>query len=198
MNCKSSWLTLVAAAIVVAFGLSVAVAKGPENVETRPNIVLIEVDDLCYKYLGCFGSKVVKTPNIDSLAAQGVLFRNAVCQGMMCGPSRNSLITGQYPHNLGFYENGQMGELPKDSWALPAALQRCGYYTTWIGKSHLHPHHPEEAEVQGKTPFEKGTIALRESMGFDHTFHSLGRAMLGRGREQGKAGYVDFHRASGL
>jgi hypothetical protein len=87
--------------------------------DSKPNILFVEVDDLHYMYLGCMGNKVVSTPSIDRLAKHGVLFRNGVCQGAMCGPSRNSLITGSYPHNIGFYKNGQCGDLPNDLWAFP-------------------------------------------------------------------------------
>ena len=117
------------------------------SADEKPNIVFVEVDDLTYSYLGCMGNRLVKTPNIDALARQGVLFKNAVCQGMMCGPSRNCLMTGLYPHNLGFYRNGQMKELPQGVWTLPKALQRSGYYTAWVGKSHIRPF---DARVESK------------------------------------------------
>jgi arylsulfatase A-like enzyme len=181
-------------AFMLAFPLP---APAADEAADRPNIVFFEVDDLCYKYLGCFGNSVVKTPRIDALARNGVLFRNAICQGMMCGPSRNSLITGLYPHNLGFYQNGQMGELPEGTWTLPSALQRSGYFTAWVGKSHLHPFTPPEARA-AKTRAGRGTIALRMSMGFDYSFHALGRAMLSRGREPGEDPYIDFLRDKGL
>jgi len=73
----------------------------------------------------------------DSLAKNGIYFAGAVCQGAMCGPSRNSLITGLYPHNIGFYRNGQMKDLQKGIWSLPAALHRSGYATAWVGKCHF-------------------------------------------------------------
>lgn len=143
--------------------------------DKQPNILFIEVDDLHYNYLGCMGNQVVKTPSIDQLAKQGVLFRNAVCQGTMCGPSRNSLITGTYPHNLGFYKNGQCGDLPKDLWAFPAALQRSGYDTNWIGKSHVHA---SSDRIKGKTKYAVKNAALAKVMGFDKVFCSVGRALL--------------------
>ena len=134
----------------------------------RPNILFIEVDDLNYEYLSALGSNIVKTPNIDRLAENGVLFRNAVCQGMMCGPSRNSTMTGQYPHNLGFYLNGEMKALPEGIWTFPAALQRTGYYTAWIGKCHIRPGKGDK------------TIAMRENMGFDFVEQTEGRVVITR------------------
>ena len=149
-----------------------ATASGDDK---RPNILFIEVDDLHPDYLGCSGNASVSSPNIDALAKQGVFFRNAVCQGTMCGPSRNSLITGTYPHNLGFYRNGQCGDLPKDLWAFPAALQRGGYRTSWIGKSHVHA---SDDGIEGKTKYEVRNKALAERMGFDSVFATVGRALL--------------------
>lgn len=93
----------------------------------------------------------------------------------MCGPSRNSLITGTYPHNLGFYKNGQCGDLPKSLWAFPAALQRSGYHTSWIGKSHVHA---SDEGISGETKYEIKNRALAQVMGFDSVFASVGRALL--------------------
>lgn len=153
----------------------------------KPNILFIEVDDLNYKYLSCSGSVIVETPNIDSLARSGVYFRNAMCQGMMCGPSRNCLMTGLYPHNLGFYRNGQMGDLPTGVWAFPAALKRAGYHTAWIGKSHIHP-------PGGKSDPD----AMSTALGFDSVHKTLGRAMLGSGKQRPGDWYFEHLSKRGL
>jgi len=85
------------AARPVALSVVVAASIFPGSPATgddgRPNIVFLESDDHHYQALGCMGSPV-KTPNIDRLAERGVLFRNNVCQGTACAPSRNSLVTG--------------------------------------------------------------------------------------------------------
>jgi arylsulfatase A-like enzyme len=163
--------------VSAALALFVLLAAGEIGFaqQGQPNILFIEVDDLHPDYLGCAGNQTVSTPSIDNLAKQGVLFRNAVCQGTMCGPSRNSLITGTYPHNLGFYKNGQCGDLPKDLWAFPAALQRSGYHTSWIGKSHVHA---SDDGITGNTKYEVKNAALARAMGFDNVFSSVGRALL--------------------
>lgn len=165
-----SSFSLGIAALWVLFGAAVLDAA-----DKQPNILFIEVDDLHPDYLGCVGNSAVSTPSIDELARQGVLFRNAVCQGTMCGPSRNSLITGTYPHNLGFYKNGQCGDLPKGMWAFPAALQRSGYHTSWIGKSHVHA---SDDGITGDTKYDVKNQALAKVMGFDSVFASVGRALL--------------------
>ena len=132
--------------------------------------------------VGAFGSKTAVTHQIDAIAKRGVLFKNAVLPGMMCGPSRNCLMTGLYPHNLGFYRNGQMKQLPEGVWTLPKALQRAGYYTAWIGKSHIRPFNAK-ANPQ----------AMETEMGFDFVRKTLGRAMLGGGKGKGSTDWYYQH-----
>jgi arylsulfatase A-like enzyme len=144
------------------------------NKPQSPNFLFIEVDDLTAKYLGCNGAEFAQTPNIDKLADEGVYFENAVCQGAMCGPSRNSLITALYPHNLGFYENKQMKSLPKDIWTFPKALQDEGYKTYWVGKCHIKPN---TGGIKAKDRTDRKNKAMMEQMGFDHVFQSAGRVV---------------------
>jgi arylsulfatase A-like enzyme len=115
-----------------------------------------------------------------------------MCQGTMCGPSRNCLITGTYPHQLGFYQNGDMRKLPEDAWVLPKALRHAGYQTAWIGKSHLKPWFSK-----------RGADTFDGYFGFDYSLHTLGRTMLGGGGEDKEAGsapnpYTDHLKARGL
>ena len=154
---------------LMAVALSSVTARAATS-SGRPNLVFVEVDDLMYRFMGKLGRQFAHTPNIDALAGDGVYFTHAVCQGMMCGPSRNSLVTGLYPHNLGFYRNGQMGPLPKGVWSLPGALRRCGYATAWVGKCHVHP-----PEAETRLPISE---ALQRTMGLDHAVASAGRAVL--------------------
>jgi arylsulfatase A-like enzyme len=151
-------------------GFAIAVVTVPPRVfaaKARPNLILIEVDDLTYTYASAWGSKTARTPTLDRLAREGFVFDQAMCQGMMCGPSRNSLITGKYPHQLGFYQQADLRTLPADAWVLPAALRRSGYTTAWIGKSHLKPPAAKE-----------GTEAFKAYFGFDHALYTVGRAMI--------------------
>jgi len=71
----------------------------------KPNVLLICVDDL-KPVLGCYGDTLIKSPNIDRLAARGVLFERAYANQAVCAPSRNSLMTGQRPTTLGIYDLG--------------------------------------------------------------------------------------------
>jgi arylsulfatase A-like enzyme len=162
---------------VMSFALLVGSCLTLEAAE-RPNIVFIEVDDLCYRYASPWGSKTSVTPTLDRLASEGFVFDQAMCQGMMCGPSRNSLISGKYPHQLGLYQNGDLRKLPEKTWTLPKALQKSGYRTVWIGKSHLKPYFSKKSEGDTFKPF----------FGFDHALHTLGRAIVGGDDDSGEKG----------
>jgi arylsulfatase A-like enzyme len=160
--------------------------------ETRPNIVFIEVDDLSSAFASPWGSKTSPTPTLARLAKEGFVFDHAMCQGVMCGPSRNSLICGKYPHQLGFYQNGDMKKLPKDSWLLPQALKKAGYHTAWVGKSHLKPFFVAKKDGDTFKPF----------FGFDYELHTLGRGLVGDddrdGGDNADNPYLKFLKSKGL
>jgi len=178
---------------LIIYSLLLLVSLGVNAQEKKPNIVFIEVDDLPAHYTTIMGLKTSDTPTIDKLADEGVFFNNAIVQGTMCGPSRNTFITGVYPHNLGFYQNGPFKGLDKGVWALPAALQRAGYYTAHIGKSHIHP---SKKGLKG-TKVEVSRKG-HEELGFDYVWNSLGRTVVGgRNIKKGKDMYVDFLIANG-
>lgn len=118
----------------------------PEK-ETSPNVLFIAVDDL-NNMLGILnGYAGAKTPNIDRLAAKGVLFSDAHCQAPLCGPSRASLMTGLRPSTTGIYgmidDNKIRSENPKtkDIVMLPEYFKKNGYHTMGIGKL-FHSHAP--------------------------------------------------------
>ncbi|GAB5552767.1 MAG: sulfatase [Saprospiraceae bacterium] len=118
------------------------------QVERPPNVLFIAVDDL-NNWLGCLNNySNTKTPNIDRLAAQGVLFSNAHCQAPLCGPSRASLMTGLRPSTTGIYgmspDEKVRSENPvtKDIVFLPEYFKNNGYHTMGIGKL-FHIHAPK-------------------------------------------------------
>lgn len=103
--------------------------------QNKPNIVLIIADDVSWDDLGCYGNKDVKTPNIDRLASQGIRFDNFFLTASSCSPSRNSIITGRYPHNTGACELHT--EPPSEMVSFPEILKQNGYYTAHSGKFHM-------------------------------------------------------------
>ena len=104
----------------------------------RPNIVLILADDLGYGDVGVYGSKHVRTPNIDELAREGVQFTSGYVASAVCSPSRAALITGRYAQRFGYHfnNNGRSG-LPASEKTVAERLNEKGYRTGLIGKWHL-------------------------------------------------------------
>src|SRR5690242_57660 len=110
------------------------VPAGAASAADRPNVLYLMADDL-NNALGCYGDPRVKTPNIDRLAARGVRFERAYCQYPLCGPSRNSMLTGLYPNSTGILANAQIFRqtIPSQR-SLPQSLRLGGYFAARIGK----------------------------------------------------------------
>jgi iduronate 2-sulfatase len=104
-----------------------------ENKEKPPNVLLIILDDL-RPALGCYGDKAAITPNIDQLAAGGILFNNAYCQQALCVPSRASFLTGQRPDDTQVYGFYSFRKALPEVVTLPAYFKQNGYYTLSFGK----------------------------------------------------------------
>lgn len=103
----------------------------------RPrNILFIMTDQHNAHALGCYGSREVKTPNMDRLAKEGALFEDAFCQTGQCCPARYSIWTGRYARSHGLYNNGQLENIKEDT--IGDILKRKGYKTGTIGKHHMH------------------------------------------------------------
>ena len=106
-----------------------------------PNIVIIFCDDLGYNDLGCFGSKKIKTPNIDRMAAEGRRFTDFLVPSSVCSPSRAALLTGCYPKRVGMHEHVVFPKtkrgLHPDEVTIADHLRLAGYKTACVGKWHL-------------------------------------------------------------
>ena len=101
----------------------------------RPNILLIMADQLTALAVGCYGNSVVKTPAMDRLAAQGVVFENCYCNSPICAPSRASMCTGRLPARLMHFDNGT--EFPAHLPTFMHHLRSGGYETVLSGKMHF-------------------------------------------------------------
>src|ERR1700733_1804779 len=87
-----------------------AVAAAPavlRGAGRQPNILYIMTDDHAAGVMGCAGNRIIKTPNLDRLAAEGVRFRNCFCTNSLCAPSRASCLTGTYSHVNGVMGNSE-------------------------------------------------------------------------------------------
>ena len=124
----------------------------------KVNVVLIFADDQGYGDLGCFGSKKIKTPNIDQMAKEGRKFTNFMVASPVCTPSRAALLTGCYPKRVGLHQHvlfpSSTKGLHPDEYTLADHFKSQGYATACYGKWHLG-HHPE---------------TLPRQNGFDHYF----------------------------
>lgn len=103
--------------------------------ERKPNVLFIALDDL-NDWIGCLGGHPqTKTPNLDRLAASGVLFRNAYCPAASCNPSRTAIFSGLPPHRSGLYQNLQkLREVMPQAELLPRYFSRHGYWSAGSGK----------------------------------------------------------------
>ena len=107
--------------------------------ETRPNIVFILADDLGYGEVGYNGQKIIRTPNVDRLAREGMILTRHYCGNAVCSPSRVVLMTGRNPGHATTRDNKDVGEreqfpLPTGITTLPATLKAAGYATGAFGK----------------------------------------------------------------
>ena len=102
--------------------------------DRRPDILLIVSDQHNPSFLGCYGDGLAQTPNLDRLAAGGVLFEQAYCNSPLCGPSRQSFKTGRYPGELGCWDNS--GTLASDVPTFAHALGIAGYEVALAGRCH--------------------------------------------------------------
>jgi arylsulfatase len=106
----------------------------------RPNILFIMADQFRHDALGDVGG-YAKTPQLDAIAGEGVRFTQCFTTSPHCVPARASLALGQYPHQLGIWQNRSDFVLPTDTPNWMQAVRNAGYRTSLFGKTHLHPHH---------------------------------------------------------
>jgi len=103
--------------------------------KNAPNILVIQLDQMTPGILPPYGHPLVKTPNIDALAANGVVFENMYCNFPLCVPSRMSMLTSRYTSAIGQWDNAT--ELPAAVPTLAHYLRSAGYYTVLCGKMHF-------------------------------------------------------------
>lgn len=101
----------------------------------QPNILLFMVDQLTSFVLSAYGGSVCRTPNLDALAARGVVFENAHCAYPLCAPSRCAMMSGRLPSRIGAYDNG--AEFAAATPTFAHYLRRAGYHTCLSGKMHF-------------------------------------------------------------
>lgn len=132
---------------------------------TLPNILFIAVDDLRPE-LGCYGSDIAITPNLDALAADGLLFNRAYCQQAICSPSRASLMTGARPETIGIIENyTYFRDLHPDIVTLPQHFRANGYETAYCGKIYHGKFTDEELSWSRQPAMDKVAVPKPKLVG---------------------------------
>jgi choline-sulfatase len=142
---------------------------GPPEVAVArsPNILVLMSDQHRADMMGCAGDPAVKTPVMDRLAAEGVRFSRAICQGPLCMPARASLLTERYVRDHGVFQNNS--EVGLDMPTGVQSLREAGYHTAVIGKTHLWAHGD-----RGRIPVSQ----MRERLvhyGFDEVHETVGK-----------------------
>lgn len=132
----------------------------------KPNIILILADQLRADALGCYGNRLVRTPNLDRLAAEGAVFEQCMTASPTCTPSRASILTGRYPSAARTRMVGSV--LPGDERTLPQLLRSEGYRTASIGKIHLVPQASEMYEMNKTAVFGEDGSVRYDYYGFEH------------------------------
>jgi len=119
---------------IVSLLIGLSLSLPLNGAEQRRNVLFLISDDL-NNLLGCYGDPLAKTPHLDKLAARGVRFDRAYCAFPLCGPSRNSMLTGLYPNSTGIFQNAQIfRQTIPHHHSLPHAFRLAGYHAARIGK----------------------------------------------------------------
>ncbi len=142
---KRLWVWVVVSSIWLGLGFGGPWAAAGESIRPstsnafeRPNFVFFMTDDQRADKLSIAGDPMLKTPNIDRIAREGVWFKNAFVVNSLCTPSRASFLTGKYGHTTGVRENAQgKNKLPVAERTFPERLKDAGYEIAFIGKSHI-------------------------------------------------------------
>jgi arylsulfatase A-like enzyme len=121
--------------LLAALPLGCRSGGGDDGPAPRPNILLIYTDDHAPHAISAYGSVLNRTPNIDRLANEGVLFRNSFVGNSICAPARATVLTGLHSHENGVIDNGVLFD--GEQRTFPKLLQEVGYQTAIVGKWHL-------------------------------------------------------------
>lgn len=157
--------------------LAAAIVSQPLRVggaDARPNVLVIITDDQRWDALSCPGHPLLKTPNLDRLAAEGARFANAFVTTSLCSPSRASMMSGRYAHRHGVLNN--FTEYPDALPSYPKRLRAAGYETAYFGKWHMG-----ETNDAPRSGFDFWMSHAGQGRYFDNEWNVNGRRQVVRG-----------------
>ncbi len=139
----------------------------------QPNILMIMTDQQRFDSLGCYGTECIRTPNLDRLATEGLLFENCYVNNPVCTPSRASLFTGKEVPAHGVQRLHDV--LPDEEVLFPQHLKRLGYTTALFGKLHVSGRIKEEKERHAQDGFDIYEWCMEASISLDSPFNGYSR-----------------------
>lgn len=141
---RKGWVVL---SLIIVFHVCViARSRSAEPTEPRTNVLFVIADDCTFRDIGCYGGQAL-TPNIDSLAKQGMRFTQCFQQAPMCSPTRHAIYTGIYPVKSGAYPNHTF--VKEGTKSIAHYLQSLGYRVHLSGKTHINPKSSFPFEYSG-------------------------------------------------
>ncbi|WP_395735550.1 arylsulfatase [Prosthecobacter sp.] len=158
--------------LILSLLLLGALAHAADN---KPNIIFILADDMGYGDAGCFGQKMLTTPNLDKMAAEGMKFTRMYAGCTVCAPSRCVLMTGLHTGHCRVRGNGE-GHIPDEDLTLPKVLKSAGYHTACIGKYGLGKPLPLD------DPQRKGFDEFFGYVGTSHAHNFYTKALVRNGK----------------
>jgi len=174
-------VNVLSVSIALSCFTSAAAAK---ELAEKPNIILIMADDMGYGDIGCYGSRSIKTPVLDKMAADGIKFTDYHSNGAVCTPTRASLLTGNYQQRVGLEGviNAQMDKriygIADSEVTMAEIFQKSGYQTGIFGKWHLgyqpefNPTHHGFNEFYGYVSGNVDYISHRDGIGIYDWWHN--------------------------
>lgn len=150
-------------AILLVASLVSCKKQETKTAKSRPNIIIIMTDDHAKNAISAYGSKIIKTPNIDRIGEEGIIFENAFVTNSLCGPSRAVILTGKYSHLNGFRDNND--KFDNTQMTIAKQLRDAGYYTAVVGKWHL---------VTEPTGFDYWNILIDQGYYYNPDFVNMG------------------------
>jgi arylsulfatase A-like enzyme len=163
---RSVFFVLVGLAILAAPG---SLNAAGEATAKPPNIVLVMADDLGWGDVGFNGNQVIRTPNLDALAAAGLKFNRFYAAAPVCSPTRGSALTGRHPFRYGVY-SANVGHMKSEELTLAELLKQHGYTTGHFGKWHLGTLTTAIKDANRGRPGDAKHFSPPQANGFDVCF----------------------------